>query len=345
MKKFLQGVFPLCAAAALLLTACGREELSSETRANLLGTVITVSTYEPISAEDYRAVFDIVSDIDTRMSASSADSELAAVNASSGVAPVAVSDDLYALIQEACDFASYSGGAFDPTVGAVMELWKQDGEFAVRPTDAEIEEKRPLVDYRAVVLADGAVFLPTAGMRLDLGGIAKGYACDQALVCLRERGITSALLDFGGNIYAAGTRPNGEPWRIGVTVPLAGESGQSVCALRVQDYAVVTSGGYQRYFTEDGTTYHHIIDPKTGYPAESGLLSVTILNPSSTQADALSTACFVLGLEDGMRLLEGLEGSEGIFITTDYTIYITSGLTGALTVTDDRFTLADESTK
>ncbi|MCC8122839.1 MAG: FAD:protein FMN transferase [Oscillospiraceae bacterium] len=345
MKKTLYGVFPLCAAAALLLTGCGQETLSSETRANLLGTVITVSTYETISAEDYRAVFDVVADIDKRMSANSTDSELAAVNASSGIAPIAVSDDLYGLIQEACDFAAYSGGAFDPTVGAVLALWKQDGEFAVRPTDAEIEEKRALVNYRNVIFEDGTIFLPKAGMRLDLGGIAKGYACDQALACLQERGITSALLDFGGNIYAAGTRPNGDPWRIGVTVPLAGESGQSVCALNVRDCSVVTSGGYQRYFTEDDTTYHHIIDPQTGYPAESGLLSVTILNQSSTQADALSTACFVLGLEDGMQLLESIEGSEGIFITADYTIYATSGLTGALTVTDDRFTLADESTK
>ena len=338
----------LLIAALLLLPSCahgGAEsspgELTSQTNIDLLGTVITVSLYEPDDPELFTRLFALVEDIDTRMTAHSDSSELALVNDRGGSAPTQISTDLYQLIQRACEMSDLTDGAFDVTIGPVMELWRPDVEFSRLPALTEIEARLPLVDHRQVSFSNGEIALAQPGMMLDLGGIAKGYACDTALDFLKEQGIASALLDFGGNIYAHGTKADGSPWRIGIAIPLAEEPG-NVCAIGVQDRAVVTSGGYERYFVQDGTTYHHILNPKTGYPAENELLSVTIVDTSATRADALSTACFVLGLQGGSSLLEGLPSSEGIFITKDYTVYVTSGLSGAVTMMDERFTLAEQ---
>jgi thiamine biosynthesis lipoprotein len=195
------------------------------------------------------------------------------------------------------------------------------------------------VDHEKTTLKEpSTVMLKEEGMALDLGAIAKGYACDRTAEILKEKGIKHGILDFGGNVYALGTRPDGSPWRVGIKMPIIGESGL-VCFLEVSDVSVVTSGGYERYFEKDGVIYHHLLDPKTGYPVSNGLLSVSIVAKSSTYADALSTACFVLGLGDGMKLVTDF-GYEGIFVTEDYKIYVTDGLKDVIKILDDRFILA-----
>jgi thiamine biosynthesis lipoprotein len=178
-------------------------------------------------------------------------------------------------------------------------------------------------------------------MRLDLGSIAKGYSLDVVKDILIENGVRHALLDFGGDLHVIGYRPNGQKWRIGIRSPIIGDN-DIVGIVEVSDLSIFTSGGYERFFERDGVIYHHILNPKTGYPAESGLLSVTVISRNSTEADALSTASFVLGLEKGRELLERLDGFEGIFITQDKTIYTTRGLQGEVIVTNPAFVLAND---
>jgi thiamine biosynthesis lipoprotein len=274
------------------------------------------------------------------MSVHRADSEISAVNEAAGGAPIRVSEELYRVVSRAKAISEMSDGAFDMTIGSVMALWKTDGAFARLPAAEEIGERLPLVGYEGIGLAaQNEILLAARGMALDAGGIAKGYACDKAVAVLKEGGIKHAVLDFGGNIYVLGTKPDGAVWRVGVRLPVIGESGVA-CVIEASDISVVTSGGYERYFEKDGAVYCHLLDPETGYPARSGLLSATVLAPSSTDADGFSTACFVLGREKGMRLLAE-NGLEGVFIDEAYRVYVTEGLRGAVQLTDARFSLND----
>ncbi|MDR2089631.1 MAG: FAD:protein FMN transferase [Clostridiales Family XIII bacterium] len=320
-----------------------RETPFTRTRTELLGTVITISVYDaaPRDAELEAlldACFRAVEEVDARMSVNRADSEVSAVNGAAGGGFVEVSGELYRVLSRAKAIAELSRGAFDPTIGPVMALWKQDGAFARLPSEEEIRERLPLVDYGGLEAeAPNRVSLAGRGMALDLGGIAKGCACDKAVAVLREGGVRHAVLDFGGNVFVMGTKPDGSNWRVGIRLPLAGESGV-VCVVEAAEISAVTSGGYERFFERDGAVYHHLLDPKTGLPARSGLLSATVFAPSSTDADGLSTACFVSGLAEGLRLLSE-SGLEGILIDEDLRVHVTEGLAGAVRVTDARFSL------
>ena len=315
-------------------------EMAEAKRTDLLGTVITLSTYDEIAPELFEETFSLVEAIDAKMSVNSAESEISKINNNSGITPTVVSQEVHDLVSWASDFSRVSNGAFDITIGSVMQLWKLDGTFEVLPEDEEIQKNLPLVNNDEITFYNDSILLNKPGMRLDLGGIAKGYACDMSLAYMKMKGIHSALLNFGGNIYAYGTKPDGSPWHIGIQTPYI-KKDTIACSIDVSNTAVVTSGGYKRYFEKDNVTYHHILDPNTGYPAESGLLSVTIIDPSSTRADALSTACFVMGLEQGYRFLDTMPESEGIFITTDNQVYFTKGLLGKVTMMDSEFTLAE----
>jgi thiamine biosynthesis lipoprotein len=317
----------------------------SESRTGLLGTVVTVTVYgrgaEPGSAA-FEAAFAAATEVDEAMSVNRPDSEISRVNESGFGAAVPVSEGTYAILEEALRIAELSGGAFDPAIGGLTELWKEDGAFARLPSAEEIAAARPGAGAGNVELrADGTVRLAFPGTRLDLGAIAKGYACDRAAEALRGQGVSSALLDFGGNVYALGAKPGGEAYTIGIASPYPGD-GSVACTVPAMDAAVVTSGGYQKFFEEGGVIYHHILDPATGYPVEGNLLSVSIVAPSSTLADGLSTACFVLGLDRGMALLDSIPEAEGVFITADGTIHVTAGLIGVVSPADDRFTLPQE---
>lgn len=318
-------------------TAAG--EPLQESREDLLGTVISVSIYDKASDELLEDCFAVVSDIDRRMSVNRKDSEVSKLNQSAGKS-VQMSKDIYGLLQKSVAISEKSGGAFDASIGAVSSLWKEDGYFAVLPEDTAIQQALPLVDYRRIQLEQGAkVTLEQPGMQVDLGGIAKGYACDQVYELLKENKVEHALLDFGGNIYACGTKPDGSSWRVGVREPRANSS-ELVGAVAVKDQAVVTSGIYERHFEKNGTDYHHLLDPKTGYPAANELLSVTIISDSSTEADCLSTACFVLGLEKGMQLAEQYENAEAIFITDTRTVYLTDGVRDSFRISNQEYQLA-----
>ena len=179
--------------------------------------------------------------------------------------------------------------------------------------------------------------LPEKGMALDLGGIAKGYAGDAVAAELRKNGIKHAIADLGGNLFVIGGKPDGTDWNVGIQTPFK-PRGEYFGILCVSDKAVVTSGIYERYFEENGKTYHHIMDTKTGYPIDNELFSVTVVNDSSMAADALAKA-FTMGLTDGMKFIESTKGAEAIFVTKDKKVYLTPGLKGKFKITDSNYKL------
>ena len=330
----------LCLLILSLLAGCGKQETPTMFSDSLTGpfdTISTVTIYKTPDAQVIEDVFAALKDMDSCMSAISQSSELAKISANPNE-PVSVSEDIYRLIKLSIDVNKETGGAFDITIRPIMELWGFGSDNQRVPTEEEIQAALTLTGMDKIKLsADSKVELTKENMALDLGGIAKGYACDRAVEILRAEGVEHAVVDLGGNVFVLGTKLSGEPWRVGVRTPLAGENGH-FGALLLTDKAVVTSGLYERFFEQDGLVYHHIIDPATGKPASGELLSTTIIADSATEADALSTACFVLGLEEGRDLLAEREGVEGIFVTNNWQVYITPGLESIFTLVDDRFT-------
>ena len=233
----------------------------------------------------------------------------------------------------AMDLCRRTGGALDLSIYPVVRAWGfTTGDYQV-PSDDDLATLTALVDYTRIDYdpASGAVSLPE-GMEIDLGSVAKGYAGREAAQLLRQAGVSSALLNLGGNIQTVGSRPDGDPWQIGVKDP---STGQPMMVLSIRDQAVVTSGGYERYFQQDGRTYWHIIDPATGRPAESGLRSVTIVGDDGLVCDGLSTALFVMGLERAAQFWAGSDDFEAIFVTDDGSVYLTQGLTDRFALTQD----------
>ncbi|NLJ81324.1 MAG: FAD:protein FMN transferase [Firmicutes bacterium] len=249
-------------------------------------------------------------------------SDLAQVNAQAG-SWVQVDQALADLLALALEAAEISGGAFDPTIGAVIELWGFGSKEPKVPPASELALALKTVDYRQVGLdrAENRVRIPV-GTVLDLGGIAKGYIVDQTAKMLRANGVKHAIINAGGDLAVIGARPDGNPWRVGVQDP--DQPSEIRWVLPLQEQSVVTSGDYQRFFVEDGKSWHHLLDPKTGYPA-SGLRSVSVISSNTAYGDALATAIFILGMEKGRQLVQNLPGVEAILMAGEE-VWISSGL-------------------
>ncbi|MCA9551885.1 MAG: FAD:protein FMN transferase [Myxococcales bacterium] len=229
------------------------------------------------------------------------------------------------LLQRTLQWSARTGGAFDPTFASLWGLWRFSAEDAARiPTPKEAKARAALIDYTKVIIEGDEVHLGAPGMKLGLGGIAKGYAVDRVVALLRERGFANFFIKLGGELYLAGTRSD-RPWVAGVQDPRDARASFAVLALK--DSAFTTSGDYERYLIKDGVRYHHIIDPSTGYPAR-GARSVTIVAQRAEDADALSTSVFVMGPDKGMALVESLPGVEAIMVTGDGRVLLSSGLEG-----------------
>lgn len=345
----------LTAALALALTGCAGGPAGSAAPSKapaaaasetyfIFDTVVTVKVFdEKASAATFEHIRGMLEDVDRAMNRRSESSEISEVNRMAGQSPVAVSAETFAVVETALNYAKRSGGVFDPTIGPLVDLWDIGGEAPSRPADDKIASAAALVDYRDVVAdkGEGTIFLLEKGMSLDLGAIAKGYAGDVVADWLRTQGMTSALIDLGGNIIASGEKAEGVPWTIGVQDP-ADARGSSIGRLRVANKTIVSSGVYERYFMEGDVRYHHIFDPKSGYPVDNGLVSVTIVTDRSIDADAMSTTAFALGLEDGRAFIEGMDGTEAIFITEDQNVYVTSGLKTSFQLTSPDYRMAEE---
>jgi thiamine biosynthesis lipoprotein len=307
----------------------------------LMGTLVEIRIFG--SQRVLNAAFEYLQQLDEKMSRTLASSEVYQINRQAGHDWVPVSSDTFQVVEAALHYAELTNGVFDPTIAPLVDLWGIGTNRAQIPESQALKAAKALIDYRAVELnsKDSRVKLSNPGMGLDLGGIAKGYAADTVAEFLRNKGIQSGFLSLGGNIYVIGRKPDGSPWRIGIQNPFA-PRGNHTAVLEVEDTSIVTSGPYERYFIQDNQRYHHILDPITGFPVENGLASVTIVSQCSMTADALSTGVFLLGLDRGLALLEELDGIEGLLITDDRQVYVTSGLRPQLKTLAEGFELHDE---
>jgi len=353
--------FTLCLAAALLLASCfgsgdtspAEESFPGEfaqmlAQANpaappfrvefALNTICVIMLYDQADNDIYDAIFARIHEIERRMSAFLPDSDLSRINAAAGVAPVQVYDDVFGVIQRAVEIAELSDGAFDPTVGPLTFLWGITGDNPRVPSQAEIDAVLPLVNWRYIELdpQQRTVFLRHPGMALDLGAIAKGFAADEAAEIVRAAQLERALIDLGGNVITHGVNLAGIPWRVGLQNPI-GDRGDFIGIISGWDMTVVTSGVNERYFLYEGEHHHHLFSPFNGRPAQTGLLSATIVTEVSMDADALSTAIFVLGYERGRDLIAPLEGVYAIFVFEDNTVRMSPGTD--FIITDPNFRL------
>jgi len=282
----------------------------------LMDTYVSIQAFGPGAKDAVSAAFDEMRRIENLTSRFIPTSDVARINEAAGGDPVKVSDETFTLLEKSRECSELSGGAFDVTIGPVVDAWGFGTETPHVPDSNVLAKAVALVDFRAMELdpASKTVRLAHPGMSIDLGGIAKGYAADRAAAVLREHGIKHALIDAGGNIVAVGTRPDGKPWHIGIRDPRGSSPTDTVGpVVEITDGAVVTSGDYERFFIENGHRYHHIFDPKTGMPADRAE-SATIIAPTSVDADMLSTAVFVLGPVEGPKILEGLDGISAMVV-------------------------------
>jgi FAD:protein FMN transferase len=293
-----------------------------------LGTYNSITAFACTEEAALERAAERVFELDRKLSAFLAGSEISMLCRRAGGRAQKISPDTFYVLKRAVEIAKASAGAFDITLRPLIALWGigKKGDFV--PDKAQIHRLLKLVDYNDIVLDEQncAAALRRPGQALDLGGIAKGYAADEVKRILLSAGIESALINLGGNIVAMGTRPDGQPWRIGVQNPRAAR-GEFFAKLAVQDKTIVTSAYNERFFMKDGVLFHHILDPKTGMPAKSGLLSVTAVCKHSIDADALTTAFFVLGPEKGAPLLQAFDAT-AVFITDKNQIFTAGNLAG-----------------
>jgi len=294
----------------------------------IMGTSIVVELWADERAGGeaaITAVMDEMHRIDRTMSPYKEDSELSRINREAYDAPVPVSVEMARLIVRAAEFSALSGGAFDITYAAVGHLY--DYRNRVRPSDAQLEEARAAIGWRGVVLdsQERTVRFTKPGMRIDLGGFAKGHAVDNATAILRRHGVAHAMVSAGGDSRVIGDR-RGRPWTIGVRDPRRPD--KVVAMLPLEDVSISTSGDYERYFDADGTRFHHLIDPATGKSPRE-IQSVTVLADDGLTSEALSKIVFVLGVERGMALVESQSGADAVVVDAGGTLHFSSGLLAA----------------
>ncbi len=314
----------------LFMTGCSEMQTqpsSFQRTEELLGTYVTVTVYGDDTAmlrDAVDAAFAKAYAMEQCLSPTIADSELNQVNAAAYEHAVQVSDTLRYLTEQSCYYGALSGGALDCTIGEIIALWGIGTDTAHLPEPEEIQELLYHGEGQRLALEGDTVRFLDDGVMLQFGAVAKGYIADEMKLVLQSCGVESAALSLGGNVLTIGNKPDGSEWRIGITDPFSPD--QVTACVSVSDLSVVTSGNYEKYFEEDGIRYHHILDPETGYPAQTGLVSVTILAESSLTCDALSTAVYVMGAQEGMTLIESLDGVEAVLITEDGSLLASSGM-------------------
>lgn len=324
------------AAGMLLFSLAGCANESEPPRAErsvfAMNTYMTLTVYGENGETALEAAEERIHAVEALWSVTDAASDIYRANHSGGQT-VSVHEETANLLSFALDMAQKTGGALDPTIYPVLTAWGFTTDSKQVPTQEQIAEQLPQVDYSRIRLEGTSLTVP-AGMQLDLGAVGKGYAADVVTDVLKAHGIESAVLSLGGNIQTIGSRPDGSQWRIGIRAPW--EDG-NLGVLETSDAAVVTSGGYENYFEDaDGHIYWHILDPATGYPADSGLQSVTIIGKEGRLCDALSTALFVMGAEKAEAYWRENGGFDMLLVTEENEILLTEGIADSFTLSDGR---------
>ena len=243
-----------------------------------------------------------------------------------------ISEDLAALLSEGLSITKESDGAFDIAIAPLTSLWDFTAEDPKVPDDADIQNALPLCSSDGVTINGQDIILPSDDIQFDVGAIAKGYIADRLKDFLVKKGVNSAIINLGGNVLCIGSKPDGTPFKVGIQKPFA-DRNETEAVMDITGKSVVSSGIYERCFKQNGKLYHHILNPKTGYPYDNGLISVTIISDQSVDGDALSTTCFALGLDEGLKFVEK-KGVQAVFITEDYELHYTDGFQDEIKVTD-----------
>jgi thiamine biosynthesis lipoprotein len=328
-RNWLLGI--LVAATALLIGGCiwqsriqenSRAEESVTKQLFAMDTYMTFTAYGSHAEEAVEAAAEEVKRLDALLSTGISTSEIYKIN-QTGMGTV--SEDTRNLLTRALEIQDSTGGLFDITIYPLMELWGFPTQEYRVPDQTEIDQLLPYVDGGAVSLKGDQVTLKE-GQKIDLGAIAKGYTSDRLMEIYRQHGVTSGMVYLGGNVQTLNTKPDGSRWNIGIQAPDGGQ-GSVLASVEVDNCAVITSGGYERYFEQDGKTYIHILDPRTGYPVENDLSSVTVISEDGTLADALSTSLFIMGKAQASAYWqEHQEEFEMILVTKEGTLLVTEGL-------------------
>jgi len=332
MKKSYQviaGLLILLIVLLMSVTCAGEPPMMFEETRSLMGTYVRVAVYsdEETAEEAISAAFARMEEIEKIASIFDEESEAFKLNQDGYLDTP--SSELLELISMSLDYSELTDGSFDITCQPLLDLWeykpdadKQFWELDETTQKAEINEALKLVGPDKIIIEENTIYFKEEGMKITLGGIAKGYAVDEALEVIKDMGIRYALVDAGGDISTLGSKPEGELWSIALVNP--DDTSQSLATFRVHDKSIATSGNYERYFDPEKKA-HHILNPKTGSSA-TGCISVTIIAESCIQADALATGVFVMGAEDGMSLIESLDDVECLIVDADRIIYRSSGL-------------------
>ncbi len=340
-KRYFRFLILLSSYLLIFLSSCtpSQERLYKETRDSMYTIVsITVSSSSPHKAKKaINEAFKELDKLENLLNYYCEKSEITAINKKAGIKPVRVSPETFDIISKAIFASENTKGAFDITMGPVIALW--DFYNAVLPDEASIKEKLKLTGYTNIILnkEESTVFLKKKGIEINLGGIIKGYAADRATEVLKKHGIKSGIVAIAGDIKTFGASPDGQPWRIGIQNPRfnppapplekggkEGFSDEIMAVVSLSDAAVSTSGDYVRFFIKDGKRYHHLLNPKTGYPAYESQ-SVTVIAEKAAYADAFATGIFILGPQKGLEVLKKL-GFDGIIVDRDGKIFITEGI-------------------
>lgn len=307
MKKYLS--YPMML-VLLLLCGCTKQE-NTDTRF-LLDTFVTLTA--DCTDDVLDGAFSLCDEFEKKLSRTLPDSEVSRLNGADGF--IKISDDTKKIIERSVYYGDLSGGKFDITICSVSSLWDFNGE--VIPSRDEIAEALKNVDYNEIEIDGNLVSLNKA--KIDLGGIAKGYIADRLLDYFKEKNVKSGIINLGGNVLVFGDRGK----NVGIKKPFG--DGEIACTVKVKNTSVVTSGTYERYIEKDGKKYHHILDPETGYSAETDLASATVICDSSFDADALATVCVLKGLKEAKALIENTDNAQAVFIDNGGIISYTSGL-------------------
>lgn len=335
----------LLAAAVLAVSGCGKQTGNSAQESVLtqntqtaaepfsqtsfkLDTVVTVTLYDSQDQDILTHCIDLCDEYEKIFSRTKEDSELYRLNhrllpTMKGTADTyEISQPLSELLSAALSYSTETDGAFDAAIAPLSSLWDfHDEEPSVPPAD-DIQAVVEKCGYEGVTVQGQTVTLPSPDTEFDLGAIAKGYIADRMKEYLLSQGIKSAVISLGGNVLCVGEKPSGDSFKIGIQKPFA-DRNETIAIMEIKDKSIVSSGIYERYFEQDGKLYHHILNPRTGYPYDNGLVSVTIICDKSVDGDALSTSCFALGLEKGLEYLQSLDNVQGVFITSDYELHYT----------------------
>ena len=334
-KNFMTKLTPLLSVillAALLLSSCGLPSAGTlksggrsgfQESGNYFDTVITVTVYKKNQEKYLDGCMKLAKKYEDLLSTTVKDSDIAKINAAKG-RPVRVDPETAKLIQTGLSYARLSNGAFDITVGRLSSLWQDAIKDKKLPSQDAIQSAKASIGYQAVSVENNIVTVKNPDTELDLGGIAKGYIADRMKDYLEKNGVTSGIINLGGNVLTLGKKADGSSYTIGIQKPFS-ETGEVMAKVSVKDLSVVTSGTYERYFKKDGKIYHHILNLKTGYPEENDVESATIFSKKSVDGDALSTIAFLLGPDQGIPLIESL-GFECAYIMKDGSVKTSKNL-------------------